>query len=37
VLVRASLKAGRRALRRTVAPLKAGSAASKDPAKSGKK
>jgi len=37
VLVRASLKAGRRALRRTVAPLKTGSAPSKDPAKAGKK
>jgi len=37
VLVRASLKAGRRALRRTVAPLKGGNVQSKDPAKAGKK
>jgi large subunit ribosomal protein L3 len=37
VLVRASLKAARRANRRTVAPSKPGSGASKDPAKAGKK
>jgi large subunit ribosomal protein L3 len=37
VLVRASLKAARRALRRTVAPLKGGNVQSKDPAKAGKK
>jgi large subunit ribosomal protein L3 len=37
VIVRASLKAGRRALRKTTSPTKAGSAASKDPAKAGKK
>src|SRR5262252_8596270 len=37
VIVRGSLKAARRANRRTTAPSKAGSAASKDPAKSGKK
>ncbi|MBV8783304.1 MAG: 50S ribosomal protein L3 [Gammaproteobacteria bacterium] len=37
VIVRASLKAARRSLRRTVAPTKAGAAASKDPAKAGKK
>jgi large subunit ribosomal protein L3 len=37
VLVRASLKAARRANRRTVAPTKPGTGASKDPAKAGKK
>jgi large subunit ribosomal protein L3 len=37
VIVRASLKAGRRATRKTVAPLKVGNAPSKDPAKAGKK
>ena len=37
VIVRASLKAARRASRKTVAPLKAGKAPSKDPAKAGKK
>ena len=37
VIVRASLKAARRALRRTVAPTKVGSGPSKDPAKAGKK
>jgi hypothetical protein len=37
VIVRSSLKAARRAKRRTLAPLKAGSAPSKDPAKAGKK
>ena len=37
VIVRASLKAGRRANRKTVAPLKVGNAPSKDPAKAGKK
>jgi len=37
VIVRASLKAARRALRRTTAPSKSGTAASKDPAKAGKK
>ena len=37
VIVRSSLKAARRALRRTTAPTKGGSAASKDPAKAGKK
>ena len=37
VIVRSSLKATRRANRRTTAPTKAGSAASKDPAKAGKK
>ena len=37
VIVRASLKAGRRANRRTVAPLKVGNVPSKDPAKAGKK
>jgi large subunit ribosomal protein L3 len=37
VLVRASLKAARRAARKTTAPLKAGSGPSKDPAKAGKK
>ena len=37
VIVRSALKAGRRALRRTTAPTKSGSAASKDPAKAGKK
>src|SRR6202040_1888361 len=37
VIVRPSLKAARRAKRKTLAPLKAGSAASKDPAKAGKK
>ena len=37
VIVRSSLKAARRAKRKTLAPLKAGSAASKDPAKAGKK
>ena len=37
VIVRTSLKAGRRANRKTIAPSKAGSAASKDPAKAGKK
>ena len=37
VIVRPSLKAARRANRRTVAPLKASSAASKDPAKAAKK
>ena len=37
VIVRTSLKAGRRANRKTTAPIKAGSAASKDPAKAGKK
>jgi hypothetical protein len=36
VLVRPSLKAARRAMRKTVAPTKAG-AASKDAAKQGKK
>jgi len=37
VIVRASLKAARRARRKTVAPTKAGSGASKDAAKAGKK
>jgi large subunit ribosomal protein L3 len=37
VIVRPSLKAARRARRKTVAPLKAGPGASKDPAKAGKK
>ncbi len=37
VLVRPSLKAARRAKRRTVAPSKIGNAPSKDPAKAGKK
>ncbi|MBV9343927.1 MAG: 50S ribosomal protein L3 [Gammaproteobacteria bacterium] len=37
VIVRASLKAARRALRRTVVPTKVGSGPSKDPAKAGKK
>jgi large subunit ribosomal protein L3 len=37
VIVRPSLKAARRAKRRTVTPLKASSAPSKDPAKAGKK
>jgi len=37
VIVRASLKAARRAKRKTVAPIKIGSAPSKDPAKAGKK
>jgi large subunit ribosomal protein L3 len=37
VMVRSSLKAARRANRKTTAPTKAGSAASKDPAKAGKK
>jgi large subunit ribosomal protein L3 len=37
VIVRASLKAARRAKRKTVAPLKLGNVASKDPAKAGKK
>jgi large subunit ribosomal protein L3 len=37
VIVRPSLKAARRAIRKTLAPLKAGSSASKDPAKQGKK
>jgi large subunit ribosomal protein L3 len=37
VIVRPSLKAARRAKRKTVAPTKVGSAPSKDPAKSGKK
>ena len=37
VIVRPSLKAARRAKRKTVAPLKAGSGPSKDPAKAGKK
>src|SRR5215831_472059 len=37
VIVRSSLKAARRASRKTTAPTKAGSAASKDPAKAGKK
>jgi hypothetical protein len=35
--VRASIKAARRAKRKTLAPLKAGAAPSKDPAKAGKK
>jgi large subunit ribosomal protein L3 len=37
VIVRPSLKAARRTLRKTLAPTKTGSAASKDPAKAGKK
>jgi large subunit ribosomal protein L3 len=37
VIVRGSVKAARRANRRTTAPTKAGSAASRDPAKAGKK
>jgi large subunit ribosomal protein L3 len=37
VIVRPSLKAARRAKRKTVVPLKAGAAPSKDPAKAGKK
>lgn len=37
VIVRPSLKAARRALRKTVAPSKVGNAPSKDPAKAGKK
>ncbi len=37
VVVRASLKAARRANRRTLAPTKVGNAPSKDPAKAGKK
>jgi len=37
VIVRPSLKAARRALRKTLAPTKAGAAPSKDPAKQGKK
>jgi large subunit ribosomal protein L3 len=37
VIVRPSLKAARRAKRKTVAPLKAGPGSSKDPAKAGKK
>jgi large subunit ribosomal protein L3 len=37
VIVRSSLKAARRAKRKTLAPLKSGSAPSKDPAKAGKK
>jgi large subunit ribosomal protein L3 len=37
VIVRPSLKAARRAKRKTVAPTKVGSAPSKDPAKAGKK
>jgi large subunit ribosomal protein L3 len=37
VIVRPSLKAARRAKRKTVAPTKIGSAPSKDPAKAGKK
>jgi len=35
--VRGSLKAARRASRKTTAPTKAGSAVSRDPAKAGKK
>jgi large subunit ribosomal protein L3 len=37
VIVRGSIKAARRASRKTTAPSKAGSAASKGPAKAGKK
>jgi hypothetical protein len=37
VIVRSSLKAARRANRRVITPGKPGSAASKDPAKAGKK
>jgi len=37
VIVRASLKAARRAKRKTVAPTKLGTTPSKDPAKAGKK
>jgi large subunit ribosomal protein L3 len=37
VIVRSSLKAARRANRKTTAPTKAGSAASKDPARAGRK
>jgi len=37
VIVRPSLKAARRAIRKTLAPLKAGTGPSKDPAKQGKK
>ena len=37
VIVRPSLKAARRAKRRTLAPIKAGTGPSKDPAKQGKK
>jgi hypothetical protein len=37
VIVRPSLKAARRATRKSVVPLKAGSTPSKDPAKAGKK
>jgi large subunit ribosomal protein L3 len=37
VIVRPSLKAARRALRKTLAPTKAGTGASKDPGKQGKK
>ena len=37
VIVRSSLKAARRANRRTTAPTKAGSGPSRDPAKQGKK
>jgi large subunit ribosomal protein L3 len=37
VIVRPSLKAARRAIRKTLAPIKAGSGPSKDPAKQGKK
>lgn len=37
LIVRGSIKAARRANRKTIAPTKAGTAASKDPAKAGKK
>ena len=37
VIVRSSLKAARRASRKTIAPTKIGSGPSKDPAKAGKK
>lgn len=37
VIVRPSLKAARRAIRKTLAPIKPGAAPSKDPAKAGKK
>src|SRR5215469_4021519 len=37
VIIRPSLKAARRSLRKTIAPAKTGSAPSKDPAKAGKK
>jgi large subunit ribosomal protein L3 len=37
VIVRSSLKAARRAKRKTLAPLKAGRAPAKEPAKAGKK